>query len=46
MVRPSTFHAPGLDHQTDTEIRRILLRWAKGIVPADSPKEAKSKKRK
>lgn len=44
MVRPSTFHAPGLDYQTDAAIKRILRRWDKG--PEQGQEKPKSKKRK
>lgn len=45
MVRPSTFHAPGLDAKTDATIKSILRRWAKGEA-APASDEGKTKKRK
>ena len=46
MVRPSTFHAPGLDYQTDAAIKRILRRWGKGPAPEHEQEKPKFKKRK
>lgn len=45
IMRPSTFHAPGLDCQTDRTIKQILDRWSKGEAPPKD-KAAKGKKRK
>lgn len=28
-MRPSSFHSPGMDKETDAVIRRILRRWGK-----------------
>lgn len=39
MVRPSTFHAPGLDHKTDAVIRQILRRWASTDSDKTKPKK-------
>lgn len=44
MVRPGTFHAPGLDAKTDTTIRNILRRWAKSEAPAKEAKSSKKRK--
>jgi hypothetical protein len=46
VVRPSTFHAPGLDYQTDAAIRRILGRWGKSPAPEHEQGKSKPKKRK
>lgn len=43
-MRPSVFHAPGLDKKTDTVIKNILRRWAAQSDGTIS--KAKSKKRK
>lgn len=43
MVRPSTFHAPGLDHKTDATIRQILRRWASSDAPEKNKDKKKSK---
>lgn len=45
MLRPSTFHAPGLDRKTDAAIKKILNRWSKGQADGSEAK-GKSKKRK
>jgi hypothetical protein len=43
VVRPSTFHAPGLDYQTDAAIKRILRRWDKGPEGQEKPRPKKRK---
>lgn len=44
MVRPSSFHAPGLDYRTDALIRRILRKWTTN--QADNKPVARAKKKK